>query len=62
MKNTINHQDEGYKIAIELINDVKEIKGIHGIHITALFWEDVIPHLVKETDLFPRPKLIEKYK
>jgi len=62
MKNTHDHQDEGYKIAIELINEVKEIKGIHGIHITALFWEDIIPLLVKETDLYPRPKLIEHYK
>lgn len=62
MKNTQNHQDEGYKIAIELINEVKKIKGIHGIHITALFWEDIIPRLIQDTGLYPRPKIFENYK
>ena len=47
-------KDEGYKISIELINEIKKIKGVHGIHITALFWEDIVPSLVKETGLYPR--------
>jgi 5,10-methylenetetrahydrofolate reductase len=46
---------EGFAISCELIDEIKQIPGIHGIHITALFWEDIIPSLVKETGLFPRP-------
>jgi 5,10-methylenetetrahydrofolate reductase len=55
MKKTINPLNEGFDISLELINEVKKIKGVHGIHITALFWEDIIPHLVKESGLLPRP-------
>jgi len=55
MKKAADPKEEGYSIALELINSVKEIKGVHGVHITALFWEDIIPSLVKETGLLPRP-------
>jgi methylenetetrahydrofolate reductase (NADPH) len=55
MKNASDIKEEGYNLALELINCIKKIKGIHGIHITALFWEDIIPYLVKESGLFPRP-------
>ena len=54
MKNATDPKDEGYKISIELINEIKKIKGVHGIHITALFWEDIVPSLVKGTGLYPR--------
>lgn len=54
MKNATNPKDEGYKISIKLINEIKKIKGVHGIHITALFWEDIVPSLVKETGFYPR--------
>jgi methylenetetrahydrofolate reductase (NADPH) len=42
---------EGFKIALDIIKELKKIKGIHGIHITALFWEDIIPSLIKEADI-----------
>lgn len=55
MKNADHTKQEGHDIALSLINEIKKIKGIHGIHITALFWENIIPHLVKESGLSPRP-------
>lgn len=51
MKNAEDQKQEGYNIALELINDIKKINGVHGLHITALFWEDIIPSLVKESGL-----------
>jgi len=54
MKKAGDPKKEGFSIACDLINAVKKIKGVHGIHITALFWEDIIPNLVKDTDLYPR--------
>ena len=54
MKNTTDSKKEGYEIALEIINEIKKIKGVHGLHITALFWEDIIPSLVKEAGLLPR--------
>jgi len=55
MKNSGDPKREGYEIALELINDIKKIKGVHGLHITALFWEDIIPSLVRESGFLPRP-------
>ena len=55
MKNASDPKAEGFNIALELINEIKKIKGIHGLHITALFWEDILPELIKESNLYPRP-------
>jgi len=55
MKNTDDPKKEGFDISVDLINSIKKINGISGIHITALFWEDIIPSLVEETGLHPRP-------
>jgi len=55
MKNAEDAKEEGYQVALELINEVKKIKGIHGMHITALFWEDIVPLFMKESGLLPRP-------
>jgi len=54
MKNSKDPKKDGFDISSELIKEIKKINGIHGIHITALFWEDIIPNLVKESDLMPR--------
>ena len=48
MNKAVDPKKEGFGISLELINEIKKIKGVHGLHITALFWEDVIPSLVKE--------------
>ena len=55
MKKATDPIKVGYEIALELINVVKRINGIHGLHVTALFWEDIIPQLIKESSLYPRP-------
>ena len=46
---------EGLKISIETIQALKEIEGVHGIHIMAIEWEDAVPQIVEEAGLFPRP-------
>jgi len=55
MINASDPKSEGYNVSLELIDDIKKIKGVSGIHITALFWEDTIPMLVKESGFYPRP-------
>jgi len=55
MKKAEDPQEEGFMIALDLIDEIKKIKGVHGVHITALFWENVIPRLVKESGFLPRP-------
>lgn len=51
MKNANEPKKEGYEIALETVREVKNINGIRGVHITALFWEDIIPSLVEEADI-----------
>jgi 5,10-methylenetetrahydrofolate reductase len=48
---------EGAKIAVEIIERVKEIPGIHGVHIMAVGWEDIVPEIVEQAGLLPRPVL-----
>ncbi|OGP85192.1 MAG: 5,10-methylenetetrahydrofolate reductase [Deltaproteobacteria bacterium RBG_16_54_11] len=48
-------REEGIRIAVETIQALKGMKGIHGVHIMAIEWEDVVPQLVEEAGLAPRP-------
>jgi 5,10-methylenetetrahydrofolate reductase len=50
-------KDEGVKIILEIIEQVKEIPGVHGIHIMAVGWEDIVPEVVGQAGLMPRPIL-----
>jgi len=55
MKEADDPAKEGYALALETIKELRTIPGVHGVHITALFWEEVIPALVREAGLFPLP-------
>jgi 5,10-methylenetetrahydrofolate reductase len=55
LKDADNFQHESFNITCEIIKELMNIKGVKGIHITALFWESIIPSLVKECGLYPRP-------
>lgn len=50
-------KEEGVKITLEIIEQLKEIDGIHGIHIMAVAWEDIVPGIVERAGLLPRPIL-----
>jgi len=50
-------KDEGVKIILEIIEQLKEIPGVHGIHIMAIGWEDIVPDMVERAGLMPRPVL-----
>ena len=52
-----NQREEGIKIAVETIQALKEMKGVSGVHIMAIEWEDVVPRIVEEAGLTPRPEL-----
>jgi len=47
----------GMKICIDTISELKEMKGVCGIHIMAIGWEEKIPEIVERTNLYPRPVL-----
>jgi methylenetetrahydrofolate reductase (NADPH) len=48
---------EGIKIAIETIQRLKEMKGIAGVHVMAIEWEERVPEIVEMAKLLPRPQV-----
>jgi len=48
--------DEGIKIAVEQIQQTREIEGVAGIHLMAIEWEERVPEIVKAAGLLPRPQ------
>ncbi len=50
-------RDEGIKITVEMIQELRQIEGVHGIHIMAVGWEEIVPELVEKAGLLPRPKV-----
>jgi methylenetetrahydrofolate reductase (NADPH) len=47
--------DEGIKICVELIERIRAIKGVAGVHIMAIEWEQKVPQIVEAAGLYPRP-------
>lgn len=46
--------EEGKRICIEIIQQVREISGIHGIHLMAYRQEETVAEIVHRSGLFPR--------
>jgi methylenetetrahydrofolate reductase (NADPH) len=49
--------EEGIKIAIETIQQLREMEGVHGVHIMAIEWEEMVPRIAEEAGLLPRPQV-----
>ena len=47
--------EEGLKIALETIAELRTIPGVRGIHIMAIEAEERVPELVQAAGLLPRP-------
>jgi methylenetetrahydrofolate reductase (NADPH) len=47
--------DEGIKIAVETIQQVREIKGVAGVHLMAIEWEQKVPEILEAAGLDKRP-------
>jgi methylenetetrahydrofolate reductase (NADPH) len=48
-------REEGLNICVEQIQRLKQIKGVHGIHLMAIEWEEVVHTIVERAGLLPRP-------
>jgi methylenetetrahydrofolate reductase (NADPH) len=57
MEQAKSAKEEGGRIAIEIIEQLKEIPGVHGVHIMAVGWEEIVPEIVERAGLLPRPIL-----
>jgi methylenetetrahydrofolate reductase (NADPH) len=50
-----NAEEEGQKIAIEQIHELREIPGVSGVHIMAIEAEKTVAALAEKAGLLPRP-------
>jgi methylenetetrahydrofolate reductase (NADPH) len=44
-------QEEGLQICLELIEKIKSKRGVNGIHLMAVNWEEIVPRIVRESGL-----------
>ena len=49
--------EEGVKVCIEDIQRLKEVAGVSGFHVMAIEWEEMVPVIVEQAGLYPRPEL-----
>lgn len=47
-------EEEGVAIALELIEAIKGKQGVHGIHLMAVGWEEIVPRIITEAGLLPQ--------
>jgi methylenetetrahydrofolate reductase (NADPH) len=50
-------KNEGIQICIDLIQQLKEIEGVAGVHIMAIEWEEAVKPIAEGAGLLPRPVL-----
>ncbi len=51
-------QDEGKRICTEIIQRVREIEGVAGVHVMAYRQEELVAQIVEEAGLLPRPRKV----
>jgi methylenetetrahydrofolate reductase (NADPH) len=52
-----NAAEEGIKICIEQIQEMKEMEGVAGVHVMAIEWEHRAKEIIEGAGLLPRPLL-----
>ncbi len=48
---------EGIKMACEQIEEFKEMKGVHGVHLMAIEWEHKVAEIAEQAKVLPRPQV-----
>ena len=49
--------EEGIKITLEQIAELKEMKGVAGVHLMAIEWEHRVPEIAERAGMLPRPQV-----
>jgi hypothetical protein len=57
MKDAADPKAEGIKLTVELIQQVREIPGIKGVHLQAIEAEHLLPEIISAAGLADRPQV-----
>jgi methylenetetrahydrofolate reductase (NADPH) len=55
MERAADSRQEGIEICLETISRLRTVVGVRGIHVMAVAWEEVVPRIVEQAGLLPRP-------
>ena len=55
MEGAEDQKAEGMEIALGLIEELRKVEGVSGVHIMAVGWEESVPTIVERAGLLPRP-------
>ncbi len=50
-------RSEGIAICVEIIEQMKDISGVAGVHVMSIEWEEAVPKIVEQAKLLPRPRI-----
>ncbi len=56
MKDAEDGEEEGISMAVEIINEVRGVEGVSGIHLMTNGWEAIIPEILKRAGLTPEER------
>jgi methylenetetrahydrofolate reductase (NADPH) len=56
MESAQDPKEEGIEICLEMIEQIKTIEGVSGIHLMPIGWESVTPIILERANLLPRPE------
>jgi methylenetetrahydrofolate reductase (NADPH) len=51
------YREAGIKICVEMIQQMREIPGVAGVHLMAIEWEEAVRPIAEGAGLLPRPAL-----
>jgi methylenetetrahydrofolate reductase (NADH) len=49
--------EEGIAIAVELVHEMRQIRGVAGVHLIGIKWEEGVARVAEAAGLLPRPSL-----
>ena len=52
LEKSLNPQETGLEISLELIHKIKNLPGVSGVHIMSLGWETSLPRLLYEITMY----------
>ncbi len=61
MESAADQEEEGFNMACELIRELQNLDGVHGVHLMAIGWEKIIPKIVNHLRLNPGSLLPETH-
>jgi len=51
MEGSADPKEESVQMTLELIDKIKRLPGVRGMHFMSVTWESIVPRLIRESGL-----------